>query len=329
MRVPVWFRVSKGVIMPRFGFKAWKLVLQNEIIHLHLPQFDAAGVALRGRILKKPTVISYHSDLLLPKGILNRFVNLVVHFMNNLSAIFSHRIGAYTEDFARHSPFLRRFNKKVEVILPPVELPTPQPEAVEIFREKHNPGRRHPVIGMATRFAAEKGVEVLLEALSKVILHYPDTIVLFAGQFQDVWKEEVYFERLLPMIRNYQVSGGWRFLGVLSPDEISAFYSNLDVLVVPSLNSTETFGLVQIEAMINGIPCVASDLPGVRQPIVMTGMGKVVPIGDADALAKALLDIFDHPDKYTGDTDFIAAQFNPKTNAAAYEKVYREIQEFL
>ena len=35
VRVPVWFRVSKGVIMPSFGFKAWKLVLQTEIIHLH------------------------------------------------------------------------------------------------------------------------------------------------------------------------------------------------------------------------------------------------------------------------------------------------------
>ena len=124
LRVPVLFRVSKGVIMPAFGFMAWKLALENDVIHLHLPQFDAAGVALRGRILRKPTVISYHCDLLLPDGLFNRLVNQVVHTMNNLAAFFAHKIGAYTQDFADHSPYLRRFGKKVEVIHPPVELPS-------------------------------------------------------------------------------------------------------------------------------------------------------------------------------------------------------------
>ena len=327
VRMPVWFRISKGVIMPSFGYMAWKLVLENDVVHLHLPQFDAAGVALRGLILKKPTVISYHSDLVLPEGLFNRFVNLVVHIMNNLAAIFAHRIGAYTKDFAEHSPFLRRFSEKVDVILPPVELPTPGPDTVEGFREKHNPGGKHPVIGMATRFAAEKGVEVLLEALPRVIDHYPDTMVLFAGQYQGVWREEAYLARLLPTILKYQAAGGWKFLGNLTLEEIASFYPNLDVLVVPSLNSTETFGLVQIEAMINGVPCVASDLPGVRQPPIMTGMGEVVPIGDAGLLADAMLRIFDHPEKYSGDSKTIAQQFNPQTNAASYEEIYQTLQE--
>jgi glycogen synthase len=56
---------------------------------------------------------------------------------------------------------------------------------------------------------------------------------------------------------------------------MSALYPNLDVLTVPSLNSTEAFGLVQIEAMMNGVPCVASALPGVRQPVSMHGMGRI------------------------------------------------------
>jgi glycosyltransferase involved in cell wall biosynthesis len=329
IRVPVWFRVSKGVIMPTFGFMAWKLVSENEVIHLHLPQFDAAGVAFRGRVLRKPTVISYHSDLVLPPGAFNRFVDQVVQFMNNLTAVFAHRIGAYTQDFADHSPYLHRFSGKVQVIYPPVELPGTTPEKVVEFKNLHNPAGKHPVIGMATRFAAEKGVEILLEAMPTILERYPDAMVLYAGQYQGVWKEDAYLERLLPMIRKLQANGQWQFVGNLSLEEIATFYPNLDVLVVPSLNSTETFGLVQIEAMMNGVPTVASDLPGVRQPPQMTGMGEVVPVGDADALAEAILRILKYPERYTGDPEAIAKQFNPHTNAAAYEAIYQELQKAL
>jgi len=329
VRTPVWFRVSKGVIMPAFGYLAWKLALENDIIHLHLPQFDAAGVALRGRILRKPTVISYHSDLLLPPGLFNRFVNQVVLRANDLTAIFAHRIAAYTQDFASHSPYLRRFAGKVRIILPPVELPEASEADVAAFGEQHNPGKRHPVIGMATRFAAEKGVGVLLDALPRVLERYPNALVLFAGQYEGVWGEDAYLSRLMPAIEKYQAGGHWKFLGNLPLEQIAAFYPNLDVLVVPSLNSTETFGLVQIEAMMNGVPTVASNLPGVRQPTQMTGMGEVVPIGDAVALADAMLRIFAQPEKYAGDPAEVARRFDPHTNAAAYEVLYAELMDEL
>jgi len=325
VRAPVLFRISKGVIMPTFGLLAWKLVLEHDVIHLHLPQFDAAGVALRGRILRKPTVITYHSDLELPAGWFNSFVNRVVLVMNDLAGLFTHRIAAYTEDFAGHSPYLRRFADKVRVILPPVELPPADPEQVAAFRAEHNPQGKHPVIGMATRFASEKGVEILLDALPAVLEKYPDALVLYAGQYQNVMGEEVYFERLAPRIREYQARGQWKFLGVLPPAQMSVYYPNLDVLVVPSLNSTETFGLVQIEAMMRGVPTVASNLPGVRQPPRMTGMGEVIPIGDAPALAEAIIKIVSHPEAYAGDPEAVARQFDPQVNAAAYEQLYTEL----
>jgi len=329
LRAPVLFRVSKGVIMPTFGLLAWKLALQHDVIHLHLPQFDAAGVALRGRILRKPTVITYHCDLLLPRGWFNRVVNHVVLLMNNLAGLFTHCITAYTEDFARHSPYLQRFADKVRVILPPVELPPADPERVAAFLAEHNPQGKRPVIGMATRFASEKGVEILLDALPTVLERLPDATVLYAGQYQDVLGEEAYFDRLYPRIQEYQARGQWKFLGVLDPVEMASFYPNLDMLVVPSLNSTETFGLVQIEAMLHGVPTVASDLPGVRQPPQMTGMGEVIPIGDAGALAEAIICIASHPERYTGDPEAVARTFDPQTNAAAYENLYQELMDEL
>jgi len=327
IRVPVLFRVSKGVIMPTFGWMAWKLVSRHDVVHLHLPQFDAAGVALRGKLLGKPTLITYHCDLLLPRSIVNRLINFVVHLMNHLAGILADRICAYTADFASHSPFLLRYAKKLEVIYPPVVMPPVSNQGVADFQKRVNPDNCSPVIGMATRFASEKGVEILLKALPEVMDEFPRAKVLYAGQYLDVMGEAAYLQRLLPLIRDYQEKGRWEFLGLLNQEEMAQFYSCLDVLVVPSLNSTETFGLVQIEAMIRGTPTVASNLPGVRVPPRLTGMGEVVPIGDAGALAEAILKIVKEPEKYFREGKEVADLFDPLVNAAAYERLYTSLLE--
>lgn len=325
IRAPVLFRISKGVIMPTFGWLAWKLVLDHDVIHLHLPQFDAAGIALRGRILKKPTIITYHCDLLLPPGVINKLINGVVHLMNYLAGMLANRIAAYTEDFASHSPYLGRFSDKVRVILPPVVMPKASSVDVAEFQAKYNPAGYSPVIGMATRFASEKGVEILLNALPVIRRSYPQAAVLYAGQYQDVMGEGAYYDRLLPTIKGYMENGKWVFLGVLNPFQMSLFYKTLDVLLVPSLNSTETFGLVQIEAMIQGTPTVASNLPGVRVPPRLTGMGEVVPIGDSEALAEAVIQIISNPGKYQGNPIEVEKLFDPLVNAAAYLEIYQEL----
>lgn len=329
VRVPVLFRVSKGVIMPTIGLHAWREALKHDVILLHLPQFDAAGIALRGRLLKKPTAIIYHSDLTLPLGIFNRFVNQVVHFMNDLAARFSHRIAAYTEDFATHSPFLSRYAEKIKVIMPAVVLPAVDASEVESFAREHNPDNRKPVLAMATRFAAEKGVGVFLNALPEIFDRFPNATVWYAGQYKDVLGEEAYLKRLLPQIEAYQAEGRWKFLDVLTMQQMAAFYPNIDILTVPSTNSTETFGFVQIEAMMNGVPTVASNLPGVRQPSRISGMGEVVPISDSPALAKAIIHILENPGDYRGDPPSLIKQFSPDTTAANFESLFKEIGQHL
>lgn len=325
IRVPVAARISKGVIAPTFGWVATKLVAQHDVVQLHLPQFDAPGVALRGRLFGKPTVLTYHCDLLLPPGIFNRFVNLVVNLMNNAAGIFSNHIVTYTQDYADNSPYLSRYASKLTPILPPVELPSPLPGAVEAFAYEHHVKERRPVIGMVTRFASEKGVEVLLDALPTILKKYPKAQVLYAGQHQNVMGEQAYFDRLIPRIREYESSGHWKFLGNLDPIQLAALYPNLDVLTVPSLNSTEAFGLVQIEAMMNGVPCVPSALPGVRQPVTMHGMGRVARIGDAADLAESILTVLNEPSKFKGDIESIKRSYDPDSVAQEYEKLFAKL----
>ncbi len=325
LRIPVFLRVSKGVIAPTFGWVATKLVLEHDVVQLHLPQFDAPGVAFRGRLFGRPAVLTYHCDLLLPRGLFNRFVNLVVKFQNNMAGILSNHIVTYTQDYADHSSYLSRYASKLTPILPPVELPTPTPEAVTAFAREHRTKEKRPVIGMVTRFASEKGVEVLLDALPAILKKYPQAQILFAGQYQNVMGEQAYFERLRGRIQEYERSGHWTFLGNLAPLELAALYPHLDVLVVPSLNSTEAFGLVQIEAMMNGVPCVASALPGVRMPVQMHALGRIAKIGDSADLARCVLEVLDDPQQFHPDTEGIKKSYAPDVVAAEYEKLFERL----
>jgi glycosyltransferase involved in cell wall biosynthesis len=325
VRVPVAFRLSKGVIMPSFGRIANKLVREHDVIQLHLPQFDAAGIAFRGRLLKKPTIITYHCDLELPPGFFNRVANLAVLMMNDLAAWFTHRIVSYTEDYAAHSHYTRHFLRKVRVIQPPVVMPEVPKNIKDTIRKRMNPGMQSPVVGMLARFASEKGVDVLLDAIPAVIKKFPNALFLFAGPYQNIIGEEEYFKRLEKRIEGFQNTGNWVFLGPLTPVEANAYLSGLDLLVVPSLNSTESFGLVQIEAMMNGVRCITSNLPGVRQPVLMHGMGSIFEIGDARGLAAKIIENLEnkHP-HISGDDEF--SGYSPLRVADAYIKLFQEIK---
>ena len=320
--VPVAFRLSKGVVMPRFGLEATRLVRSHDVLSLHLPQFDAAGLALRGSLMGRPTVLTYHCDLKLPAGLVNRAANLTVALANGVAAKFADRIVAYTMDYAENSPFLSRYLDKVQVIPPPVEVPPIEENELNKFRDDHAI-QTGPVIGMASRLAAEKGVEILLRALPVILERYPEARVMFAGQYLNVLGEAEYATRLEPLLS--QFNSQWTFLGVLRPREMAAFFRSCDVTVLPSLNSTESFGLVQIESMICGTPVVASDLPGVRQPVLTTGMGKISAIGDEEALAQAILEVLQNPGAFRTAAKELRSKFDPRQTAAAYVQLFEEL----
>jgi glycosyltransferase involved in cell wall biosynthesis len=75
----------------------------------------------------------------------------------------------------------------------------------------------------------------------------------------------------------------------------------------------------------NGVPVAASNLPGVRQPVTMTGMGEVTPIGDADALADALIRILNNRQDYLRPSHTIADAFSPDQTAREYVHLYHDL----
>jgi glycosyltransferase involved in cell wall biosynthesis len=96
-----------------------------------------------------------------------------------------------------------------------------------------------------------------------------------------------------------------------------------DVLVLPSDDRLESFGIVQVEAMLNGCPVVATDLPGVRVPIEKTGMGLVIKPGDSRILAKALITVVTKKSKFVKNLKTIGKIFNFESTIQAYEKLFK------
>jgi glycosyltransferase involved in cell wall biosynthesis len=323
VRLPVAVRISKGVVMPGMPLRARQEARKADIVNLHLPQLDAAPIAFFSRLMGKPTVVTYHCDLLLPTGLIHSIANLASNLANRISATFANLIVTNTRDYAEESDFLKRYLHKIRVIPPPVKLAQVDKEFVEATRKKFGVEAGQKVIGMATRLAAEKGAEYLVRALPKVLEKFPEARVLYAGQYQNVMGEEAYAAMLAPLIE--KLGERWKFLGLLPDEELAAFFHICDVLAVPSTNSTESFSMVQVEAMTCGTPAVASDLPGMRQPILQTGMGVIFQMGNADALAKALIQVLSQPEAYRGDVPKITRRYSPESIAEEYEAVFREL----
>lgn len=324
VRLPVVFRISKGTIMPQLPFAFWHLLKQAEVVNLHLPQGEAGLLSLLAKLQKKPVVVTYHCDLTMPQGFLNQLAGFLSRLSHRLSAKFAQVVVHNTRDFAEHSEYLKRYLGKLTVIQPPIVNEPVSKKQILAFREKYaiNPDDR--VIGMVARLAAEKGVEYLVQAMPGVLKEVPGARVVFVGQYENVIGEKAYHQKILSMIE--ALGDKWKFLGVVDDAEKAAFYHLCDVLVLPSINSTESFGMVQIEAMICGTRVVTTDLPGVRQPVLRSGLGEIVPTMNSYALGKAIIRLLKTKDQVEPkQIEVVASYYSPASVAEAYQAVYRQV----
>ena len=319
IRVPIVSKISKGVVMPLFPLYAARLIRRHDVVNIHMPQLEAAALALLGRLFGKGVALTYHCDLHLPSGIFNRLVQSSLGPLNHAAAYLAHRIVTTTEDYARHSPFLSQFMPKVVAISPLVDMAKPDPVITQRLAQRWQLNGRARV-GFAARFAAEKGVQYLLQALPAVLEQVPDLHLVFTGAYKDTVGEEQYLANLSPLLRRY--ADRLTFLDLLRPEEMPSFFSLCDVLAVTSLNCTEAFGLVQIEAMLSGTPVVASDLPGVREAVRRTGMGEIVPPADAAALAAALVRVIKQRQTYVRPREEVARAFDLTQSVRLYEELF-------
>lgn len=160
--------------------------------------------------------------------------------------------------------------KSVEIVRNGVPVRSPRP-----------PLSAPPTVAFAGRLVREKGPEVLIRAFAKVVTQISNARLLLAG-------EGLERERLDKLIADLNLSSSVSMLGHLPRPEIERRFAAAWVQAVPSCWE-EPFANVALEAMMRGTAVVASDAGGLTEIVHHGRTGFLVPPGDADALAEALL----------------------------------------
>ena len=140
-----------------------------------------------------------------------------------------------------------------------------------------------PVIGFVGRLVEEKGILDLLQAANAVVEAIPNAQLLIVGPY-----DEEKPDALRPDVaERYGVAANCRFVGMRN--DMPELYALMDVLVLPSYR--EGFPRAPMEASAMGVPSVVTDIRGCREAVVHGENGLFFPVGDADALARSLIEL--------------------------------------
>jgi phosphatidylinositol alpha-mannosyltransferase len=138
--------------------------------------------------------------------------------------------------------------------------------------------RKVPRVLFVGRHEERKGLEVALRAMA-VVAQEIELLVVGTGPLT------ASLQRRYP---DHRV----RWLGAVDQAELAELYRSADALVAPSIGG-ESFGVVLLEAMANGVPVVASDIPAYRWLTSDGDSAVLFPPGDSEALAKLLVDLLE------------------------------------
>jgi glycosyltransferase involved in cell wall biosynthesis len=319
VRLKPLFRMSRGLVMPAFPWAARRLIEEHDVVQVHTPILESWLVtALAGRLGRK-VVITHHGDLVMPSGPFDRFVEFSVTWLMRQALKRAARITIHTKDYADHSRFLSPYKDKLVYALPPVRIPRPIPEQVTEWRRELQLDSNQ-LVGFAGRFVEEKGFDFLLKSIPHVLERVPEAKFVYAGEVNVVYESfHEQWRHLMDRWSDHVVT-----LGLLTDaQKVANFYGMCDVLALPS--RTDCFPMVQIEAMLCGTPSVATDIPGLRVPLRMTGMGRLVRPQDEIALAEGIVEVLANRQRYLKSRQQIDATFNLDRAIGAYEGLFRDL----
>jgi rhamnosyl/mannosyltransferase len=281
--------------------------LQADIIHLHHPN----PLAEISYLLSRPRsrlILTYHSDIVRQNWLSKLYAPFLLSVLDRAEVIV-----ATSPHYVVSSPILRRFQQKVRVIPLGCNMPD-----YETCQGTANQKKSNPQYFFLGRLVPYKGISVLIKALA----YLPG--FLWIGGIGPLE------EKLKQQVAQLNLGSRVEFLGNISEEEKFKRLAACDVLVLPSINRAEAFGLVLIEAMALSRPVVVSDLPtGVRMLVQDDFNGFRFPPGDSKALAAVIHRIIDDPDKAArmGEAGrrLVEAEYTTAKMVNSYFQLYQEV----
>jgi len=197
----------------------------------------------------------------------------------------------------------------------------PPPDRAAAFAESGLPGRY--AIGCFGRVRAQKGSDLFVEAMCRLLPRYPDFTAVLVGAITP--EQTMFANELKRRIEAAGLTARIVMTGEIAIEEVRRWYQRLTVYAFTSRN--EGFGLTLIEAMASGAALVAARA-GAAELVVEDGVsGVLTPPGDADALVAALEPLLRDPSACAAMGERararVLAQFSLDAEAKAIAEVYR------
>ncbi len=302
---------SNGMSLSAIG-KLARLARQADVVHYHFPWPFTDMAHFMARV-NKPSVVTYHSDIVRQKALMAVYTPLKRRFLNSVSAIV-----ATSPNYLASSPVLTRYKDKacaIPIGLDKAIYPRPRPEIKEQWRQRC--GERFFLFVGVLRYY--KGLHILLDAVAGT--EYP-VVIVGAGPIEQELKAHA--QRL--GLKNVM------FVGALDEEDKVALLELCYALAFPSHLRSEAFGISLLEGAMYGKPMISSEIGTGTTYINIDGdTGLVVPPSDPRAFREAMRALWDNPQQ-AAEMGRRAEQrywdlFTAEKMASNYLQLYRGLQQ--
>jgi len=252
------------------------LAAEADVIHYHFP-WPFMDIVHFATGVKKPTVVSYHSDIIRQKNLLRIYRPLQRRFLSSVD-----RIVATSPNYFATSDVLSEFKDKVSVIpigLDKASYPLPAAERLHHWQTQFKE-RFYLFVGVLRYY---KGLHILIEAAKGS--DYP-IVIVGAGPIEAELKAQADGLGLKNI----------HFLGLLPDEDKVALLALCYGVLFPSHLRSEAFGISLLEGAMFGKPMISSEIgTGTTYINIADETGLVVPPSDPAALRQAMQYLWEHP----------------------------------
>jgi len=289
MRCPVWIRLIFAPISPRFPFWLHRAIERHapDVLHIHMPNLSALWALFLPSARKRPWVVHWHADVEPSKFKLSlRLAYPHYRIVERALLERAECIVATSAQYLESSEPLRPWRHKCHVVplgVAPQRLPEiGEADTVGLWQEE---GLRVLAVGRLTYY---KGFEFLLRA----VIRDSDKQLIIVGEGEER-------SRLEGILAGAERPSRVRLFGETDDATLYRLMASCDVFCLPSIERTEAFGLVLLEAMRYGKPLLASELKGSGVTwVARDGENAILVLPqDIDSWRAALTSLAHHPDK--------------------------------